>query len=992
MASEETRPSSAPSPVGSTPSQVPVSSADAETIPASHAPMSGRGPATLAEDRLAPDRLAGYKILRTLGQGGMGVVYLAKREDSNFAQRVALKVIKRGMDTDDIVRRFEVERKVLSGLNHPGIARLIDGGTTEDGRPYFALEYVEGVPLDKYCDAQRLSTTQRIELFRKVCAAVHYAHQNLIVHRDLKPGNILVTSDGQPKLLDFGIAKLLNPSMFEVAEITGPGLRLMTPEYASPEQVRGDPITTASDVYSLGVMLYELVTGRRPYKFKTRLQHEIQRIICEEEPERPSTMISRLREVEASTPAAPSDAMTSQQIAAVREGDVERLRKKLRGDIDDIVLKALEKSPQRRYSSAEQFAEDLARHLSGQPVTARPASAAYKFQKFVRRNRGPVAAGVALFLVLAAGVATTTAQWQRAEGEREVALAAQAVAQEQRAAAEAARDVADEQRAAAENAKAVAQEQRAAAEAARAIADEQRAQAENAKAVAEAARVEAQTQKERAEAAWNDLWTLSTRFIDQFHAAVTKLPGSLPARELLVNTGAEYMDKLVASAGDDTDKQVTLAAIYERLGQIQADMKGGSKGDVAAALVQQRRALDIRQKALAAKPDDRSLLLATGTSLLRVGDLQTLAGESAEAAKTYEAALTMLRRLDADTKEAVPALQRIAALESKLGDQRLAANDLDGATARYEEADRVRTRVLAIDGTPLARRNQSVGRIDLARVLQRRGELPRALELVESAIQTRQELLAATPEQAREQRDLAVAHYEKAILLLEAGRAAQAREPVLTARRIMGALVERERGLAEGNAGATDARNVFTLAIIDIALGRSLIGAGDADEQSLAEAIEAFDRAAEALEPLADEAKQNAEYTQELGSALAGRAGVLVRQGSPGAALVAMERARGIAETAARREGASPETRVVLADRLAESARTAEAAAGDARETREARARAASQGAAWARQAAEISDAAVAAGLRVGPETDAAVLRELQGRLEALAAELGASR
>jgi eukaryotic-like serine/threonine-protein kinase len=964
MASEETRPSSVPLSGSSTPSQGPASSADAETMPAPHTPMSGRGPATMAEDRLAPDRLAGYKILRTLGQGGMGVVYLAKREDSNFAQRVALKVIKRGMDTDDIVRRFEVERKVLSGLNHPGIARLIDGGTTEDGRPYFALEYVEGVPLDKYCDAQRLSTTQRINLFKKVCAAVHYAHQNLIVHRDLKPGNILVTSEGEPKLLDFGIAKLLNPSMFEMVELTGPGLRLMTPEYASPEQVRGDPITTASDVYSLGVMLYELVTGRRPYKFKTRLQHEIQRIICEEEPERPSTMISRLREAEATTPSAPSDALTSQQIAAVRDGDVERLKKKLRGDIDDIVLKALEKSPQRRYTSAEQFAEDLERHLSGQPVTARPASAAYKFQKFVRRNRGPVAAGVALFLVLSAGVATTTAQWQRAEGEREVALAAQVVAQEQRAAAEAAR----------------------------AVADEQRAQAENAKAVAEAARVEAQTQKERAEAAWNDLWTLSTRFIDQFHAAVTKLPGSLPARELLVNTGAEYMDKLVASAGDDTDKQVTLAAIYERLGQIQADMKGGSKGDVAAALVQQRRALDIRQKALAAKPDDRSLLLATGSSLLRVGDLQTLAGESAEAAKTYEAALAMLRRLDADTKEAVPALQRIAAIESKLGDQRLAANDLDGATARYEEADRVRTRVLAIDATPLARRNQSVGRIDLARVLQRRGEMPRALELMESAIQTRQELLAAMPEQAREQRDLAVAHYEKAALLLSEGRAAEAREPVLTARRIMSALVDRERGLAEGNAGAIDARNVFTLALIDVTLGRSLTGADDANEQALAEAMDAFERAAAALEPLADEAKQNAEYAQELGAALAGRAGVLVRQGSPAAALAPLERARGIAEAAARREGASPETRVVLAERLAQSARTAEAAAADVRETREARARVASQGAAWAGQAAEISDAAVAAGLRVGPEIEAAALRELGARLEALAAELGASR
>ncbi|MCI0525554.1 MAG: serine/threonine protein kinase, partial [Acidobacteria bacterium] len=235
-----------------------------------------------------------YKFVRVLGHGGMGSVYLAERADEAFRQSVAIKVVRRGMEYDEVLRRFRNERQILANLNHPNIARLLDGGATEDGAPYFVMEYIEGEPIDEYCVSRNLPIVERLKLFLDVCAAVHYAHQNLVIHRDLKPNNIIVTNDGAPKLLDFGIAKILNPAVFDftVAQ-TATWARPMTPSYASPEQVRGLPLTTASDVYSLGVVLYELLTGQRPYEVLGTSPRQIEEIVCEVEPEKPSTMINR---------------------------------------------------------------------------------------------------------------------------------------------------------------------------------------------------------------------------------------------------------------------------------------------------------------------------------------------------------------------------------------------------------------------------------------------------------------------------------------------------------------------------------------------------------------------------------------------------------------------------------------------------------------------------------------------------------------------------
>ncbi len=362
-------------------------------------------PAVVVEGK----RIGPYRVVRELGRGGMGAVFLAARADGEYDRQVAVKVLKRGLDTAEIVHRFRTERQILANLGHPYIAELYEGGTTEDHRLYFVMEHIEGEPIDRYCDARRGTIRQRIELFRKVCSAVQFAHQSLVVHRDLKPGNILVTADGEPKLLDFGVAKLLDPETGEPVTATAAGLRLMTPEYASPEQVRGEPITTTSDVYSLGVMLYELLTGHRPHRLKAWQAEEVKRVICEQEPEKPSTAVSRVEEVRAEAGAIVT--LTPEAVSRVRGEEPRRLRRLLSGDLDSIVLRALRKEPQYRYASVEQLSKDLRRHLEGRPVRARKGTFAYRTGKLLRRRGKELAAAAAALLL--AGVAVDRESQQR---------------------------------------------------------------------------------------------------------------------------------------------------------------------------------------------------------------------------------------------------------------------------------------------------------------------------------------------------------------------------------------------------------------------------------------------------------------------------------------------------------------------------------------------------------------------------------------------------
>src|SRR5262249_35654860 len=327
------------------------------------------------EDPMIGRRLGSYRIEREIGRGGMGAVYEASRADNEFNKRAAIKLVKRGMDTDFILRRFRKERQILAALDHPHIGGLLDGGTTDDGLPYFVMEFIEGQPLYSYCDTHQLNITERLKLFRSICDAVHYAHQKQVVHRDIKPSNVLVTSEGVPKLLDFGIAKLLNPELAGdiTHDPTATAMRLVTPQYAFPEQGHGAPTTPTTDVYSLGVLLYELLSGHRPYRLRNRAPHEIARVICEDAPTPPSICVGRKEDLLPNLYSG-DEATTLQLIYTARATNLESLRRELSGDLDSIVMQALRKEPEWRYQTAAQLRDDITRYLEGRPVSDLPDS------------------------------------------------------------------------------------------------------------------------------------------------------------------------------------------------------------------------------------------------------------------------------------------------------------------------------------------------------------------------------------------------------------------------------------------------------------------------------------------------------------------------------------------------------------------------------------------------------------------------------------------
>ena len=367
-----------------------------------------RASAELDGPRVAPGSTFGsWEVVRELGAGGMAEVFLVRRVVGDFEQTAALKLIKRGVDTDEVVHRFRQERQILASLEHPNIARLLDGGVSADGRPYFVMERIDGSPIDERCDRDRSSIDARLRRFLDVCRAVEHAHRKLVVHRDLKPSNILIDAAGQVKLLDFGIAKLLDPASGIGAPATRTSVRVMTPEYASPEQVRGEPATTAADVYQLGLILYELLTRQRAHDIRSASLTEIERIVCEQMPPRPSTAVGRR------DPSVTAETVTALGFAP------QRLRRKLRVDLDNIVLKALRKEPDARYQSVSALIDDVERHLDGRPVAARRPTLGYRLGRFARRHTVGVAAAVLVTLSVIGGLAATAWQARIARMERD---------------------------------------------------------------------------------------------------------------------------------------------------------------------------------------------------------------------------------------------------------------------------------------------------------------------------------------------------------------------------------------------------------------------------------------------------------------------------------------------------------------------------------------------------------------------------------------------
>jgi serine/threonine protein kinase len=496
-------------------------------------------------------RLGVWEVVEPIGAGGMGAVYRARRVDGQFRQEAALKIVRRGMDTEAVLERFRRERQILAGLQHPYIARLLDGGTTPDGLPYFVMELVDGCPIDRYCDDHELTVAQRIELMLVVCDAVAHAHRNLIIHRDLKPGNILVTAEGAPKLLDFGVAGILTDGHGVDAATQLAAPRPYTPDYASPEQVRGEPLNVATDVYSLGAVLFELLCGARPHRITTYTPQEVAHAVCDAEPERPSA-------------------------AAVSKGEKARARE-LRGDLDNIVLMAMRKEPERRYDSPLRLREDLERYLAGLPVLAQPDSFRYRAGKFVRRRRWALAAAGVLVMSLIAGLAGTLWQARQAGIAREAAERATGVARAERDRAE---------------------QRRLEAVAAYGVAEQQ---SERARLAAELA----ERRKGVAEQRLEQLVELANKSLFDIHGEIETLPGATEARRRIAAFTLEFLDGLARDAAGDPAVDYLLATAYRRVGDVLGLPLQPNLGDTKGALASYRKADAIFDRLLASAPDQR---------------------------------------------------------------------------------------------------------------------------------------------------------------------------------------------------------------------------------------------------------------------------------------------------------------------------------------------------------------------------------------------------
>ncbi len=755
-----------------------------------------------AVEEIIGQRIGAYRITGLVGQGGMGAVYRAVRDDDQFNQQVAIKIIKRGMDTGLVLRRFWRERQILASLNHQNIARLLDGGTTPDGRPYFAMEFIEGQPISDYCEARELSIPDRLKLFRQVCAAVQFAHQNLIVHRDIKPANILVTEDGTPKLLDFGIAKLLASDTGQASTRTVTGMRLMTPDYASPEQVRGGTITTASDIYSLGTVLYELLTGQHAHQFKTYSPVEIEETVCLTEAEKPS------------------------EAAARAEGGHSRWRKQLAGDVDNIVLMALRKEPERRYQSVEQFSEDIRRHLEGLPVIARKDTVGYRTGKFARRNKLGIAAVALVMLSLIAGLIATLHQTR-------IARAESARAEGERARAEANLVEARAQKTEAESQRAEALRQRSEADVQRALAEEQRAEAQAQTVEAMRQRALAEAERAKAENRFGQVRKLANTFLFDFHDKIRDLPGSTPARELVVKTALEYLDGLARESAGDTALQWELATAYEKVADVQGNPNQANLGQTAAALESYRKTTEIAEKLLARDPANEKFLRMLASVYSKVGPIELRGGKTALARQTAQKGIGIAERLLAVRPADDEVFALIIVGYANIGATDQLTGDIPGAMQTARQRLAIANRWMAERPGPRARASLATSQGEIADISNHMGDLPAALELFRQALAFYLVAVEEQPNNAQVRRQL-VAIYGRLASVLGDPRGINLGDTAAAIEHQRKALAIAEE-LAAADPKNVRARNELNFQYRDLGL---LLG-----ETNPAEAIKLFDQA-----------------------------------------------------------------------------------------------------------------------------------------------------
>jgi serine/threonine protein kinase/tetratricopeptide (TPR) repeat protein len=675
-----------------------------------------------------------YRILRKLGEGGMGAVYLAERDDAQYKKQVAVKLVKRGMANSFIVRRFRNERQILASLDHPNIAHLLDGGSTEDGLPYFVMEYIEGQPINEYAARKNLTTVERLKLFRKVCAAVHYAHQKLVVHRDIKPSNILVTSEGEPKLVDFGIAKLLDADRAEGLIDTGAtAVGMMTPDYASPEQVRGEPITIATDIYSLGVVLYQLLTGRRPYQIKSLSPHDIIEAICGQEPLRPSTAVTRAQEMASTEGQSRPDQQTRVE-RRTRTINPDKLRRRLRGDLDNIVLMAMRKEPERRYSSVEQFSSDIERHLDGLPVIARRATFSYRAGKFLSRHKPSVVAALLILALLVGGLVAINRQRQRAERRfNDVRRLANSFMFEIHdrieplAGSTPARELLVTR--ALEYLDSLASE----------ASDDESLQRELARAYQKVGDVQGYP----------------------FEANLGDTAGALASyRKALA-----ISDALVKDHPNDLVARRDLLISTERIGDVLQ-----ATGDTAGALDHQRRALTYGQALAAADPNNAGNRRTVMIGYLKVGGLLAQTGDNDAALEHYRKSLELAEQSVAADPTGKLARTDLALMNNKVADVLLSEGDTTGALDHYRQGLTIREGLVAEDPNDApARRAVAASNEKIAAVYAEMGKFTEALDYERKTLASDQQLAAADPANIDAQFDLGIGYSGVADLLAHTG-------------------------------------------------------------------------------------------------------------------------------------------------------------------------------------------------------------------------------
>jgi len=629
-----------------------------------------------------PSQIGPYAVHRLLGSGGMGAVYLASRADRTYNKQVAVKVIHKGMESDRILQRFRRERQIVASLDHPNIARLLDGGATDDGRPYIVMEYVEGMAIDAWCDQKRLNTEHRLRLFLQVCDAIHYAHQNLIIHRDIKPGNILVRPDNTVKLLDFGIAKLMNPDISNaVTDKTATSMRLMTPQYASPEQVKGDPVTTASDVYLLGIVLYELLTGHRPYQVKEDATLEAVRAFAQGEPQRPSEAIFRIAE-RLTMDGRNQITKNALIVSSHRDGTPALLLKRLQGDLDAILLKALKRNPAERYQSTAQLADDIRNHLTQLPVSALPDNPAYRARLFLRRNLSvAMAGGGALLLIL---VVAVFALWQASR---------------------------------------------------------------------------ARTERLRAEARFSEVRKMANALLFDVQETLAPLPGTTPARRVLVNKALEYLGNLAKESSHDEGLQRELAAGYIRVGHLQGNPNFPNLGDTAGAFASYRHAQTLLEELHRQDPKNTQAANDLAGANEAIADMLALNGDTAGSMEALRKAVALREENGASAESKAASYQNLAIALSGTG-------ATAEALALSQKAHQL---ALSLSG-PDAPRHQALSHSRLAAVLQRSGDSAKAAESYRTALGLYEQLAAANPVAARPKRELSFALEDLADLESRAGR------------------------------------------------------------------------------------------------------------------------------------------------------------------------------------------------------------------------------